>query len=891
MQFISYLNSRLFLTGVIVCYIQPVYATENEATLPIWSALLFLSITAILVGGGHYIYQLKNQIRSKESLLERSAAEWTYAMDFLEDPMYLVDLNDIVIRANKAFYNQCGRPEEEVLGQDVKTLLHLKPEAVPCPGCRARLDRRDAFFTKEADDPTNPLGKPVEITIRVVRDDKGLPIGILQGIRDLSHLRHTEDALRQSRKKLANAQRIARIGSWVWDIRKDEISGSEEFYELFEFDHGKLITMESYVQRIPEAEQNSFKLALQEAMSKQTPLSIDHAIQLKDGRELSIHQEAEIIYDKSGSALSVSATAQDISRQKKAELALLEEKERVQVTLESIGDAVITVDLDGKIEYINHAAELLLGYTNAELENYSYDRISILNHKTRKPIVDPIARCLEGKGRNVVEKNCILVAKDSSEYNIDFTAAPILDETKGALGCVLVLHDVTQMHNLTRMLNHQATHDPLTGLINRREFEVRLKHALDSAQVDNSAHSLVFLDLDNFKIVNDTCGHLAGDELLKQFTLLLQRKLRQVDTFARLGGDEFALLLNGCCINKAATLTNEILTSVKEYRFQWSNNTFEVGTSIGITAVSRDSANTTELLSEADSACYLAKRNGKNRVQVYDQHNFLLLQHRGEMQWVQKITQALADNRFELYCQKIISLKDKPIDCNFYEILLRLHDGQNNIIQPSEFIPAAERFQLMPTIDRWVVQNAFQVLKTDINDSPIWKTSINLSAQSVCDKDFFNFILEQQLHFQIDPKQVCFEITETAAIDNLQDAKHLITQLRSMGFGFALDDFGSGMSSFAYLKQLEVDYLKIDGMFIKEICENKVDRAMVTSINQIGQLMGIKTIAEFAETDGIVEQLKLIDVDYAQGSGIDVPKPVAEIYHIQAQTYQKRNLA
>ncbi|MDH5325644.1 MAG: EAL domain-containing protein [Gammaproteobacteria bacterium] len=833
-------------------------------------ALVSLFLISLLI----YTAFLLRQIRSNRTELERTAAQWTYAMDFLEDPMYLVDLNDIVLRANKAFYRQVGKPEAEVLGKDVKTLIHLKPEKIPCPGCQARLDRRDAFFTKEVDDPTNPIGKPIEVTIRVVRDESGEPTSILCGIRDLSHLRHTENALRDNRKKLNHAQRIARMSSWTWDLRSDLISGSDPFYEMFGIDPSDHVSMDSFIQGIPTAEQQQFKQAIAKAVEYKTALSIDHPIITEQNKIHIIHQEGEIQFDSNGSVIGLSATAQDVTRQKQTESELIEAKERAQVTLAAIGDAVLTVSPDGVIEYVNAAAESLIGLNNAELCGKDYhNRISLENQVTRLRIKDPIERCLAGNGHTVVEKSCVLVARDGSEYIIDVTAAPIRHFDNQIMGCVLVLHDVTQMHNLTRMLNHQATHDPLTGLINRREFDVRLRRALDNARVDDLEHSLVYIDLDNFKIINDNCGHLAGDELLKQFTMLVHEKLRNNDTFARLGGDEFAILLHGCPESKAMDIVTSTLEALKQYKFQWSHNRFDIGASFGLTAIRASSNNSNEVLNEADSACYLAKRLGRNRIQVYDQHNFLLLQHRGEMQWVQKINQALEKNRFRLYCQKIMSLTQES-EHGFYEFLLRLSDDSGKIIGPGEFIPAAERFQLMPLIDRWVVKNVFQFIAMNGLVNSDFKCAINLSAQSICDREFVAYIIEQLHHWNLQAWQICFEITETAAIDNLVDAEHFIFQLRDLGFEFSLDDFGSGMSSFAYLKQLKVDYLKIDGMFIKEICKNQVDRTMVSSIHAVADLMGIQTIAEFVEDKETTLCLKELGISYAQGHAINKPQPV-----------------
>ncbi|MDZ8239575.1 MAG: EAL domain-containing protein [Nostoc sp. ChiQUE01a] len=437
----------------------------------------------------------------------------------------------------------------------------------------------------------------------------------------------------------------------------------------------------------------------------------------------------------------------------------------------------------------------------------------------------------------------------------------------------MVFHDVTQNRKLSRQLSWQASHDALTGLVNRQEFERRVKQALRLASLNYQVHALCYLDLDHFKIVNDTCGHVAGDELLRQITVLLQEKIRKTDTLARLGGDEFGVLLNECTLEQALRVANDLLECVQEFRFVWQEQVFSIGASIGLVSIDTNSESLAEIISTADAACYTAKNRGRNRVYVAQTDDQERLQQRGEMQWVSRISQALESDWFCLYAQKIAAITQASQNGDHYEVLLRLRDEQGNLVLPMAFIPAAERYNLMHLIDRWVIRTLFENWSTVVGDEQSIY-AINLSGSSINDDRFINFLYEQFTLHSISPQRICFEITETVAIANLIKARQFIQSLQQMGCRFALDDFGAGMSSFAYLKSLPVDYLKIDGSFIRNIIENPVDNAIVTAITHIGSVMGIQTIAEFVENEAILERIKALGIDYAQGYGIAVPCPL-----------------
>ncbi len=443
-------------------------------------------------------------------------------------------------------------------------------------------------------------------------------------------------------------------------------------------------------------------------------------------------------------------------------------------------------------------------------------------------------------------------------------------------------YDVMQdrINDATTMLRHQAQHDDLTGLINRREFEVRLQRNLKSVHENNVQHVFCYLDLDQFKLVNDTCGHAAGDELLRQVSMLLTNRMRDRDTLARLGGDEFGILLENCSLVDANQITNELLKLIRDYRFIYDDKIFNIGVSIGLVVINSGFENISEIIHAADSACYAAKKAGRNQSFLFSAADLEVQQRQSAVEAIADITDEIDDERFLLYCQPIVPLSSTVPQQQHYEILIRKVNLDGNIMLPTTFIPSAERYHLMPNIDRWVIRNTFSAYREllDIsNEECNYIFSINLSGTSLSDKSLLGYIREQFTIYSIPPQCICFEITETAAIVNLKNTISLFTALREIGCSFALDDFGSGMSSFTYLKNFEVDFLKIDGSFVKEMHLNRIDHAMVRSIHSVAEAMNIKTVAEFVENEIILNELKAIGVHYGQGLHLGSPIAVKKL--------------
>jgi len=560
----------------------------------------------------------------------------------------------------------------------------------------------------------------------------------------------------------------------------------------------------------------------------------------------------------------------------KAREALFREQERAQVTLEAIGDGVISTDVDGRVEYMNPAAEKITSWSLSTARGLSIDKvIHFKNEINQKAVDNPVYKCLREDLVLATPKTTFLSREDGVNVYIENSAAPIKGHDNNTIGAVLVLRDVTESRKLSARISYQAKHDSLTGLINRIEFESRLDDALLSSKVNNETYALLYIDLDQFKVVNDTCGHVAGDELLCQLTALFNDSIDSDMTLARLGGDEFGLLVS---FNNAYKIADKILHICQDYRFNWQDKSFTVGASIGLVQINKETVSISDVLSQADTACYAAKDAGRNRIHIYDASDADFMQRHGEMQWVAKINKALDENRFLLYFQKIVPVDSSNYEGDHFEILIRMKDENNNIIPPGAFIPAAERYNLMLQIDRWVITRAFDwFFKHPELLNRLALCTINLSGHTLSDEAFVPFINDSFKSYEIPREKICFEITETAAISNLNNAMILITQLKDNGTMFALDDFGSGLSSFAYLKNLPVEYLKIDGAFVKDMVDDPIDYAMVKSINDVGHVMGKKIIAEFVENDMILSKLKDIGVDFAQGYGIAIPLPIDEL--------------
>lgn len=557
-----------------------------------------------------------------------------------------------------------------------------------------------------------------------------------------------------------------------------------------------------------------------------------------------------------------------------AEQSLRLSEERFKTLYENNPLMLITVDAKGAVLSINKRGANQIGFTAQELIGSSV--LDLVLEEDREDAAQMIKRCAMNPG---IRRQCTL-RKSHRDGNVIWlrqTGQAIMSGQESVI--LLACEDITETHRLSEQLSYQATHDGLTGLLNRWEFERRMIQVLDAAKSDCSEHVLCYLDLDQFKIINDTCGHGAGDELLKQLGDVLKSKIRSGDLLARLGGDEFGIMLESCSMSVGWKTAKTLLEAIEKFRFAWGDRQFRVGASIGMVLISELSDDVNDVMSNADAACYAAKDQGRNRIHVYTENDQELAQRRGDMLWASRIPEAIENDDFELFCQTISPISGKDEEGKHFEFLVRLKNNEGGWISPAQFLPAAERYNLSTRLDRWVVSTAFSSLsRFTANGVVINKCAINLSGNSLGDEEFLNFILEELDAHQVRPESICFEITETAAISNLRNAKIFIKRLKREGVYFALDDFGTGLSSFAYLKELPVDYLKIDGLFVREIANDPIQFAMVKSINDIGHVMGMRTVGEFVENEEIMAKLREIGVDYGQGYYIDKPCPASEYF-------------
>jgi diguanylate cyclase (GGDEF)-like protein/PAS domain S-box-containing protein len=694
----------------------------------------------------------------------------------------------------------------------------------------------------------------------------------LERLRVQRHLGHLEE-----RNELSLPS--ANDGLWDFDVEHNTVWFSPRWRKMLGYDEHDPHVSPDWRRLVHRDDMARVQAAIRDHIAGKTPMFESvHRMRHTNGEWRWVVSRAKARVDASGRLRRLVGVELDITERKLYEDALFKEKESAQITLQSIGDGVITTDAHLVVEYLNPVAEELTGWRFEEAAGRPIDDIFRGFHEeTCEPLENPLSVAIRRSRAIKSVRPTLLIKRDGNEMYIENTASPIRDGSGAVSGGVLVFHDVSESRELNRKLSFHASHDILTGLVNRREFEARLERSLRSARARETAYALCHLDVDQFKIINDTCGHSAGDALLGQVGALLKTKIRWRDTLARLGGDEFGVLLESCSLDEAMRMADQLRDTIRNYKFVWEERTFRLGCSVGVVPITGDSEDVAAVLSAADSACAAAKEAGRNRVYSFQENDIDLMRRRREMQWAARINNALEESRFELYRMTIQPLQRADPGAH-YELLLRMKDEAGKIVSPDNFIHAAERYGLTPAIDRWVIENALRWLVSEADERErLTLCSINLSGQSLGDDKFLPFVIDQFHRSGIDASKICFEITETAAIASFSQANRFIQALKELGCKFALDDFGTGLSSFGYLKHFPVDFLKIDGSFVKEILHDPIDREMVRSINEIGHLTGKLTIAEWAENAEIINMLRNLGVDYAQGYGVAMPQRITRI--------------
>ena len=597
-------------------------------------------------------------------------------------------------------------------------------------------------------------------------------------------------------------------------------------------------------------------------------------IQFINGNESGLWVEAQsssIVFHGHAAILTV---ARDVSHRKSLEVSLSRSKRQAQYTLESIAEGVITTDNDGHIDYMNQAAETLIGTNRDDAAGHRIGELfTLVDDADRRPLGDPVERSLAMRRRVNMGRRALMVAGDGEhEHSIEITASPIRGPGSSISGAVVVFHDVGEIRGLTRQMSYQATHDPLTGLINRREFERRLDEAMDDAHAEEAVHMLFYMDLDRFKAVNDSCGHLAGDNMLREVATLIKTQVRDSDFVGRLGGDEFGALLIGCPIDKARQIATDVCNAIADYRFVWKDKIFNIGISIGLVEISHVSGTLQDVMSAADSACYVAKQQGRGKVHVYSARDEAVARERGDIQWLRRLQAALHEDKFTLAVQPILAMAGGVDSGPAMEVLIRLPNGHGKATDTAEFLRPAERYQLMPQIDRWVVNAALTAIASGEIRLPSGRScALNLSGQTLGDESFLSFVVEALDRSGVLPSSICFEVTEASILSNVQHAQRFIEVLHGIGCEFSLDDFGSGMGSFSSLKHLPIDYLKIDGTYTRNLRGDQVNQEMVMAMIKLARTMQFRIVAEEVEHQEDFDWLRDVGVDFVQGHFVEPP--------------------
>lgn len=755
-------------------------------------------------------------------------------------------------------------------------------------------DDKDAVFTNWQH--TSATGADFEMNFRIKNPGRrtlsvrtvSRPVLTLDGevsghvgtVEDITHHVRQDKALENANERVSIATESGNIGVWDWNAKTNDVTWTPKMFSLYGLP--REINKKEYspwADSVHPGDKDAVELANRIAIESDA-VSFDSEFRIiwPDGSVHHIRAAANITRDIHGTAIRILGVNWDVTPIRLLSGELARQHELLQVTLQSIGDAVITTDTHGSVTWLNPVAEDLTGWSAQQAIGEQISIVfNIINESTRRPASDPTGHCMDSSQVVRLACNNVLISRTGLEFGVEDSAAPIRSKSGELLGAVLVFHDVSEQRQLTNEMKYRAMHDMLTGLVNRSEFESRLQIALNSATKSSISQALLYVDLDQFKLVNDSCGHPQGDQLLIRISKLMSSIVRREDTVARIGGDEFALILKDCDIDQARQTAQVICDSMSDFIFIHNGRRFRIGTSIGVVCLDQGWTNIEAVMQAADLSCYAAKEDGRNRVHVWHDTDASLLERRESTEWRARIEQALEEDRFELHAQHINPTgSDNDEIC--IEILIRLRDDDGKLLYPNHFIAAAERFNLATRIDRWVLHNTIENIKNLLAANHVNTLFINLSGQSVGDRVFHADAIKLLTEAGPDICQMlCLEITETAAITNMTEASVFVNDVRKLGVMVALDDFGAGASSFGYLKTLTVDIIKIDGQFIEGIVGDPLNNAAVRCFVDVANVMGIKTIAEYVSDATILKCVTDIGVDYAQGFHIHRPEPIEQV--------------
>jgi diguanylate cyclase (GGDEF)-like protein/PAS domain S-box-containing protein len=821
--------------------------------------------------------------RSQDIVLE-SEARYRALSD---QPLNLICVTDVhgrILELNEAARTILGYAPQEEIGNSVFNRIHADD--------RERMRR--VFRPLAAKDGVSASAvyrclhrdgswRVLEGAARSLRNVRGRRIIMLIS-RDVTERMRAAQELRQSSTRLQRALEATGLGMWEWNPASDEIQADIRYQLILGYTPGSAPpTARGQLKLIHPGDRVATRDAIVAHLRGDTPFfEVRYRALAANGRWKWVSARGQAAQrDAAGKVLRATGTVRDIDAERRTQENLEQVTRRVQLLLEASDEGIIGLDNEGRCTFANQAAARLLGYELDQMQGKPLQQL--VRDEFEGGIEErwesgAVLRCLQHHTRQRSAQD-MYWRSAWRQFPVEYTVSPILaDDQEG--GAVLIFHDASEKRAMAKQLRHQALHDPLTGLVNRRGFETRLEELIASARRENRGHALCFMDLDHFKLINDSCGHTAGDELLRQLPRQFQAVVRSDDVLARLGGDEFGVLLPYTTLEQAAEIADKLRGAVREFRFSWRGKAFSVGVSIGVVAIDAGSSSATAILGAADAACYVAKDQGTNQIHVSRGDDAAVQMRRGEVGWVNRLRAALEEDHFRLYFQSIGDLSSDPPRLLHHEVLLRLRDDSGELVSPGKFMGIAERYQLMPAIDAWVIDRTLKMLGRQLITHPglrEHRVGINLSGDSIRGPQLVENIRESLARYKVPPEMVYFEITETAAINDVQAAGSFMADLRQIGCKLALDDFGSGMSSFTYLKNLPVDFLKIDGSFIRDIEKSSTDESIVRAIHSVGRNMRILTVAEYVETDSVLKLLRDIGIDYAQGYAVAKPLPLEDL--------------
>lgn len=818
-----------------------------------------------------------------ETRLADSESRWSFALESAGQGVW-----DRDIETDKTYYSPLWKrmlgyePEEQfdnalfwaslIHPDDLERIMRLDEECTS--------GRRDAFsaeFRMKHRD-----GRWIWIADRgrvLGRNAQGRPQRMIGTHTDITELKQSEDALRVLNERIRLAVDAGAIGVWDIELSTDFVTWDARMCHMYGIEPGAFTGSRLQWRSFLHPDDcDATVSAFRETLRTGKRFDTEFRTLGPSGDIRYLHVLAQALTREDGTVDRVVGVQWDITDQRRLTQQLFDEKERLRITLYSIGDAVITTDRWRRITFMNPIAERLTGWTRAEADGRPLEEVfRLIDEASGQPIPNPVEECLKRGQTFHLQDGAALIARDGAQISIQDSAAPVRGVDGIIHGAVLVFQDVTQTRTLQRELTHSALHDALTDLPNRRSFELSLTAACDGAGEKNQRHVLGFLDLDRFKFINDTAGHAAGDAALRVISRLLQSSLRENDVVARLGGDEFGLILHGCGLTEAQGICDQIVRRIRELAFQWNGRTYDLGASIGISEISGARRDPAVVMKEADVACYTAKSSGRDRVALYQVDSGDAVRRLHDIDIASRLRDAIANGRFCVYAQRIHPLSSAGATQKIIEAFIRLRDDGQGLLSPAAFIPAAERYDLMNSIDRWMISTILGRYGSRLRLDPSTAISINLSANSLDDDTLWAFVEEQLAASNVHPSQIYFEITETALMRNIAAAISFVGKAQTHGVGIALDDFGVGLSSFAYLKNLRVDIIKIDGSFSRDAVGDERDRQIIRAIVDLARSLNIPTVAEGIETEDALSVVKKAGVCMAQGYYWGQPCPIEDL--------------